>query len=113
MRKSSLILLFISGGWLAAAEPPKSESEAPKNELREMNALTLSPYTVNPGHFQIESYLVDYATSRDTRGGGNVRTDSWSFASTTFKYGVTRNLDLELEINPYTEVSTKDRVART
>lgn len=81
----------------------------PQAELREMNALYTSPYTVNVGHVQIESYLIGYAYAQDD--GGNTRITIWNIAPMTAKYGLSNSVDVELALNPYTYVQTEDRRA--
>lgn len=85
----------------------------PQAELRDMNALYTSPYTVNTGHVQLESYLVGYAYAHDTSGDADAHIIIWNVAPTTAKYGLLNNLDLELALNPYTYVRTEDRLARS
>jgi len=85
----------------------------PTRLLREMEALYKSPYTVDAGHVQTETYVVGYAYGRDTAGGADIRTETWHIAPTTLKIGLLNNLDLELELAPYPRVRTVDRVART
>ncbi|MEP6936440.1 MAG: transporter [Chthoniobacterales bacterium] len=109
MSKVSAVALWMAGSVSVIAQSAVS----PAPQLREMNALFLSPYTVNTGHVQVESYVVGYAYGRDRRAGGDTRTSSWNIAPTTFKYGALDNLDFELEISPYTSVRTNDRVARS
>lgn len=109
MSKLSAFVLLMAGSLSVVAQ--SAVSSAPP--LREMNALFISPYTVNPGHFQIESYIIGYAYARDRSSGEDTRTSSWSIASTTFKYGAFQSIDFELEVNPYTRVRTEDCVARS
>ncbi len=109
MPKLLAVVLLMAGNLSVIAQLAVS----PTPQLREMNALFLSPYTVNTGHVQIESYVVGYAYAHDRSAGADTRTSNWSIASTTFKYGALDNLDFELEINPYTRVHTDDRVAHS
>jgi|ERR1051325_1997250 hypothetical protein len=85
----------------------------PRPLLREMEALYKSPYTLDAGHVQTETYLVGYAYDRDRANGGDVRTEIWRVVPTTLKLGVLNNLDLELELAPHTHVRTADRVMGT
>ena len=85
----------------------------PASLLREMEALYKSPYTVDAGHAQVETYLVGYVHDRDTSGGANSLTIIWRIAPTNLKMGVLNNLDVELEFAPYTIVRTEDRVTGT
>ena len=78
-----------------------------------MEALYKSPYTVDAGHLQTETYVLGYARDRDTADGADTRTEIWRIAPTTLKLGVLNNLDLELELAPCTRVRIDDRVAGT
>ncbi|MEO8812067.1 MAG: transporter [Caulobacteraceae bacterium] len=70
-----------------------------------------APCTVDPGHFQIESDLVNVTV--DHSGGGSVTT--WLATDPTLKYGLTPTLDVEAGIVPLAIVVTRDPVtgART
>jgi hypothetical protein len=73
----------------------------PQALLRELSTdrpdLTESPYTVDAGHAQLEMDLVSFARDRHTeeRDGG---TQSWAFANTNFKLGLTNWCDLQLVV---------------
>jgi Putative MetA-pathway of phenol degradation len=103
MWKVSVVLFALAAVQLEGAEPVVS----PAAQLREMNALFLSPYTVDPNHWQIESYLVGYAYAEDGTFAGEKRTTIWNIAPTTVRYGALKNLDLEVAISPYTFVDTE------
>ena len=85
----------------------------PRQFLREMEALYKSPYTVDAGHAQIETYLVGYACDHDRANGADVRTEIWRIAPTTLKLGLLSRLDVELELAPYTRLRIVDRLAGT
>ncbi len=85
----------------------------PRQFLRDMEALYKSPYTVDAGHVQTETYLVGYVHDHDTANGADTRTEIWRIAPTTVKIGILNNLDLELEMAPYTHVRTLDHVTGT
>ena len=57
----------------------------PTAELRELSTdrpdQTESAHTVDAGHWQIESDLVNYTSDRDQSGGGDVRTKDLSLAT--------------------------------
>jgi hypothetical protein len=80
----------------------------PTEHLREMNALYDSPWTVDRGHFQLETYAVSYAHNHTTKWGADTTTDVWSAGASTLKAGVRNDLDLELAFTPYTCLRTKD-----
>ena len=55
-----------------------------------------SACTVDAGHFQIESDLVDGSFQH----AGGVTTDTWLVADTLLKYGVSDDVDAEIDIPP-------------
>lgn len=74
---------------------------------------TESPYTVDAGHFQLEMDFVNYTRDRDTEGGADVRSRTWSLAPVNLKLGLLNNVDLQLMIDPYVRTRTEDRATRT
>lgn len=74
--------------------------------LREMSTdrpdTTESPVTVDAGHFQIESSLVDYSRER-SRG---VTRETWCVGPTNLKVGLLDRTDLQLILEPYTVSKT-------
>jgi hypothetical protein len=70
----------------------------PRDEMREMSTdrpdTTESAYTVDAGHFQMETTLFGYA-----KDGG---VESYSFGETNFKLGLTNRTDLQL-VMPFYE----------
>lgn len=61
--------------------------------------LTESPFTVNPGHIQIESTLFGYARSREDDAG--VHEEAFEFATTNVRVGVTTNTEVNFVWQPY------------
>ena len=74
---------------------------------------TESAYTVDAGHFQIESDLVTYSHDHDKSGGADTTVDAWSFAAANFKVGLCNRVDLQVVVESYNRVRTKDRIAST
>lgn len=78
----------------------------PIDQMRELSTdrpdQTESPYTVDAGHFQIESDIFAFSRNRD-RGapGGGVIEETRSFAALNLKAGLFRNLDLQVLLDPY------------
>ena len=68
-----------------------------------------SPCTVDAGHWQVESDV--YNVTLQTTGG--VTTTTQLFTNPTLKLGVTNNLDFEVNIAPYEQVSIHDSVGKT
>jgi hypothetical protein len=63
-----------------------------------------SPCTVDAGHWQIESDVYNFTTQTD----GGVTTTTQLFTNPTLKLGLTNNLDFEVNIAPYEQVSVHD-----
>ena len=63
-----------------------------------------APCTVDAGHVQIESDLFNFTV--DHSGGGDVKT--YLFTNPTIKYGLTANLDAEINMVPYAVVTSRD-----
>jgi hypothetical protein len=90
-----------------ASEEPVDKSRytlfhpTPANLMREMSTdrpdTTESAYSVDAGHVQIEMELAAYTRDRHTedRDGGS---ESWSFANTNFKIGLTNGSDLQVVV---------------
>ena len=85
--------------------------------MRELNTdrpdKTESPYTVDAGHYQVESDFFTYTHDHTTAGGADTKVDSWSFATLNLKAGLNNRSDFQIVLNPYNRVRTSDRVAHT
>lgn len=83
------------------------ESKAQKPVLRDLEAdrpdATESPRTVDAGHIQVESSVLDY--TRDRSGG--VKFDAWTWGETNIKYGLNDSMDLQLVLAPYVREKTQ------
>lgn len=73
-----------------------------------MNALYDGPWTVDAGHFQLETYAISYAHNHSTDWGADTTSDLWSAGSFTLKVGVLNNLDAEVSWTPYSWVRQHD-----
>jgi hypothetical protein len=110
-----------AGTAVADDVPDKSQytlfNPTPRAFMREMSTdrpdKTESAYTVDAGHFQIESDLVVYEHDRDRSSGADVRGDSWTFATLNLKAGLCSFSDFQLVLFPYSRVRTDDRAAGT
>jgi hypothetical protein len=60
---------------------------------------TLTPFTVDAGHFQIEMSAADYALDHWREGPQKLET--WTFGSTAVKAGLLNNLDLQFLFDSY------------
>lgn len=87
----------------------------PAEAMRELSTdrpdKTESAYTVDAGHFQIEMDLVSYSHDRDKSGGGDVTVNSWAVAPVNIKAGLLNNVDLQMVLDTYNHVTTKDATA--
>ncbi len=121
MGRSSLHAVFtgLASGfmWVSVATASSDYSlfnPVPADRLRPLNTdrpdLTESPFTVDAGHFQIETDLANYTHDRDKSGGADISTDAWSFAAMNLKAGLTPDTDVQIVIGTYNRVKTKDRV---
>jgi hypothetical protein len=89
----------------------------PRAQMREMSTdrpdKTESPYTVDAGHFQLETDLVSYSYDHDTDDGEDTRVDAWAVTPINFKVGLLNRVDLQTVIETYNHITTRDRVAGT
>jgi hypothetical protein len=91
-----------------AGEPDKREytlvNPVPAELLRPLSAdrpdTTESPYTVDAGHVQIESSVIDWVREGDD--------DTLTLASTNLKVGLLHNLDIQFVFDPYVRLDTED-----
>jgi hypothetical protein len=121
LRRVFLLLPLLPGATLLAGEADKSgytlANPVPLGLLRELSTdrpdQTESAYTVDAGHWQIETDFVNYTHDRDESGGGDVRTTDLSLAALNLKVGLTNRVDLQLMIDPYVSSRVEDRFAGT
>ncbi len=89
----------------------------PAEYLREMSTdrpdKTESPFTVDAGHIQIETDLVSYTRDHDRSGDGNTRVDAWAITPVNFKIGLCNRTDLQIVVETYNHITTRDRSAGT
>lgn len=87
----------------------------PRELMRELSTdrpdKTESAYTVDAGHFQIESDLISLTSDEYNGEASDIRTRSYSVANTNFKVGLLNNVDLQLVVPSYTHMRTTDRDA--
>jgi hypothetical protein len=81
----------------------------PNRLLRDMTTdrpdTTESPFTVDAGHIQIETNLFGYARSRPDEDG--TVTDSYEFATTNVRIGLTDNSEINVVWQPHGSVRTR------
>ena len=87
----------------------------PRELMREMFTdrpdLTESPYTVDAGHFQIEMDVLNYSYDRHNYDHSAV--EATSLAPMNLKVGLCNRTDLQVMIEPWTSVRTRDRAANS
>ena len=69
---------------------------------------TETPFTVDPGHLQVEMDLFRYVHDREVSGGRERTTEEWAIGPVLVKLGVLDCLDLELGLEPYRAVRTEE-----
>jgi Putative MetA-pathway of phenol degradation len=120
----SQLSLFLASSLAASAvqsAPDKSRytffNPTPEALMREMSTdrpdATESPYTVDAGHYQIESDLLARSRDHDKADGADTVTTAWLFSTLNFKFGITNRIDLQTVVEPYTRIETDDHVAAT
>jgi hypothetical protein len=72
---------------------------------------TESAYTVDAGHFQVEMDLVNFTYDRSSPGGA--RTEIWNVAPMNLKVGLLNHVDLQIVLDNYVEVRTRDAAGTT
>ncbi len=84
----------------------------PRDQLRDFNpdrpSFTNGPYTVDAGHLQLETGILEY--NRDRYNGAGVRTDGFAVADTVVRLGVIDRAEVSLQFSPFNYVRTKDKV---
>ncbi|MFO6445923.1 transporter [Erythrobacter sp. NE805] len=61
--------------------------------------VTESPFTIDPGHLQVETTLFGYTRSR--RDASGTVTDSYELGTTNLRIGLTESVELDLVWQPY------------
>ncbi len=115
------ILIFISSASVATAGEAHGWAEkagyslfnpTPRKLMREMSTdrpdKTESPYTVDAGHFQIETDLVSYGRDRHNPEHSDTRVDDIAVANTNFKVGLLNWMDLQVVVEAYRNVRTEE-----
>jgi hypothetical protein len=89
----------------------------PREAMREFSTdrpdQTESAYTVDAGHFQIESDVFAFSRDRDNSVPGGVVNETGTFASVNLKAGLVNHVDLQVVLDPYVRSRTTDRGAGT
>jgi hypothetical protein len=102
-----MALMGIAGGAVSAAEQALDKrgyswrTPVPENQLREMSTdrpdATESPFTIDPGHVQIEMDFGNY--TRDDDGGDRVT--EWEAVPFNLRFGLTANFEAGFFLVPF------------
>jgi hypothetical protein len=89
----------------------------PADQLRGMDTdrpnVTNTPHTIDAGHLQIETGIIDYSYFRDRSASNNIREDDFSFGQFNLRLGVLNNLELNAVVNAYDRADSHDYAAGT
>ena len=89
----------------------------PTNLMRDMNTdrpnKTDSPFTVDAGHCQLESDIVNHTSYRDRTGGGCKLDDATSFATLNTRFGLCNWSEFQLISSPHNTLRINDQMAHT
>jgi len=106
----------------ATTQPPdKSQytlfNPTPVGQLRDMDTdrpnVTNTPHTIDAGHLQIETGVVDYAWYRNRVAGQSLREDDLGLGQFNFRLGVLNNLELNAVVDSYENVRSRDESTGT
>jgi len=77
----------------------------PAGQLRDMDTdrpnKSNTPHTVDAGHFQLETGLLDFLHFRDRSSGNNARNDNLALGQFNLRVGVLNNLELNAAFEAY------------
>jgi Putative MetA-pathway of phenol degradation len=73
--------------------------------------VTNTPHTIDAGHLQIETGIIDYAYFRDHSPGDNVREDNFDVGQFNFRLGILNNLEINAVIDAFDSVQFHDYAA--
>jgi hypothetical protein len=107
---ASSALLLATASFAGESRPDKSGYHllhpVPREQMRELSTdrpdQTESAYTVDAGHFQVESDLVAYTRATlDLPGGIRQREQTWTFGGLNIKAGLLPSVDLQVLLTPH------------
>ena len=113
-RAPLIFFLTVAASSTPAAEEPLPDKRGyswvtpvPEDLMREMSTdrpdATESPFTIDPGHVQLEMDFAAYA--RESEQGG--RTTEWEAAPFNLRFGLTTNFEAGFFVVPYREESVE------
>src|SRR5215469_6530871 len=104
----SLAMALILAGLTRPALAQQADQAALQPICADRPTKSNGPCTVDQGHWQVEADLVNAAFMH----AGGLTTDTWLILNPTLKYGLTRNLDVEVNIDPLEIVRTRDAAGK-
>lgn len=84
---------------MVSVTPASTEAWPLRDLTTDRPDVTESPFTVDAGHIQIETTLFGYSRSRADSAGAV--TDTYEFATSNLRIGVTESFELDLVWQPY------------
>lgn len=90
---------FADQGADPVAVGPATDSGGLRDLTTDRPDVTESPFTVDAGHIQIETTLLGYTRSR--RDASGRATDTYEFATSNLRIGVTERLEVDVVWQPY------------
>lgn len=94
---------------IASADEYSLFNPTPRDKMRDFSTdrpdKTESAYTVDAGHFQHETDIINYTF--DSEGG--TRSESWLFTAPNLKAGLTENIDLQVVVETFNYNREKDK----
>lgn len=97
----------------ASERPYHLFNPTPESEMRGFNtdrpSKTETPFTVDAGHFQLESDLLNFTEDRDR--SSHSRSSTLNVFNNNYKFGLTDNSDLQIIVGSYVESRTTGRDA--
>ncbi len=98
----------------ATAEPTSSVPDksrytlfdsTPETQLRDMDTdrpnVTNTPHTIDAGHWQIETGIMDYSYYHSSSSGENERSDDFALGQFNLRLGVSSNLEFNVVVDAY------------
>jgi len=105
----AFVLIGTTNGMSADKTQYSLFNPTPDRLLRDMTTdrpdTTESPFTIDAGHMQIETNLFAYARARPDPDGAV--TDSYEFATTNVRIGLTNNAEINFVWQPYGSLRTR------
>lgn len=109
-----LAVAFLTGTTAQSAETDRSQyhllNPTPRDQMRpfstDATTSTLTPYTVDAGHFQVEANIFDYFYDKEDA----TTSEGWIFGYSTLKVGLCDQSDLEVTFSSlYQDYTVKNR----